>query len=310
MYRFNSGLFAHLKSGGSKVALYAVATMALTGGALAQGADNGQVESVTVSGFKASLERSLEEKRNATGAVDTILAEDIAKFPDTNLSESIQRIPGVALSRSGGEGKQIAVRGLSPLFTTTEIDGMETITNSGSNTGRSFDFNVFDSDLFAGITVNKTNAANLHEGALGATVQLSTPHPFDHPEFTLVGSGQGSYNDLNGAVNSRFSGLVSDTFFGGKLGLLFAGAYQSRNLEQFDTDSVGFQNDNTGQTANHSAPLIAGCQNNVPGLAAQCSLPQRFGSVTVQGTGLPGTIPQVAGTVETNGNGAPCAAGV
>src|SRR3569833_3952500 len=116
MSRCNSGLFARLKSGGSRAALYAVATMALTGGALAQGGDNGQVESVTVSGFKASLERSLEEKRNATNAVDSILAEDIAKFPDTNLSESIQRIPGVALTRasSGGEGKQIAVRGLSP----------------------------------------------------------------------------------------------------------------------------------------------------------------------------------------------------
>jgi TonB-dependent receptor len=302
MHRFNSGLFARLKSGGSKVALHAVATVALAGGALAQGANNGQVESVTVSGFKASLERSLEDKRNAAGSTDTILAEDIAKFPDTNLSESLQRVPGVALIRSGGEGKQIAVRGLSPLFTTNEINGMETITNSGGNTGRSFDFNVFDSDLFQGITVNKTAAANLHEGALGATVQLQTAHPFDHAGFTLVASGQGSYNDMNGAINKRFSGLVSDTFMGGRLGILFAGAFSKRNLEQFDTDSVGFQNDNTGQTADHSSPLIAGCETNVPNLAAQCALNQRFGSVTVHGTGLPGTIPQVAGTVLTTGN--------
>ena len=304
MYRFNSGLFARLKSGGSKVALYAVATMALTGGALAQGADNGQVESVTVSGFKASLERSLEEKRNATGAVDTILAEDIAKFPDTNLSESIQRIPGVALNRTGGEGKQIAVRGLSPLFTTTEINGMETIANSGNNVGRSFDFNVFDSDLFSGITVNKTASANLHEGALGATIQLNTPHPFDHQGFTLVGSGQGSYTDLRGAFNKRFSGLISDTFMGGRLGLLFAAAYQQRKLQLFDTDSVGFQNDNTAQTANHSSPLIAGCVTNNPGASSQCAVGQRFGSVLVNGTGLPGTIPQVAGTIQTIGNNA------
>src|SRR6201996_588485 len=304
MYRFNSGLFARLKSGGSKVALYAVATMALTGGALAQGADNGQVESVTVSGFKASLERSLEEKRNATNAVDSILAEDIAKFPDTNLSETIQRIPGVALNRTGGEGKQIAVRGLSPLFTTTEINGMETIANSGNNVGRSFDFNVFDSDLFSGITVNKTAAANLHEGALGATIQLNTPHPFDHQGFTLVGSGQGSYTDLRGAFNKRFSGLISDTFMGGRLGLLFAAAYQQRKLQLFDTDSVGFQNDNTAQTANHSSPLIAGCVTNNPGASSQCAVGQRFGSVLVNGTGLPGTIPQVAGTIQTIGNNA------
>jgi iron complex outermembrane receptor protein len=299
-------LFTRLKLGGSALALATVAS-AVFSGALAQGADTG-VESVTVSGFKASLERALDEKRSAAGATDRILAEDIAKFPDTNLSESIQRIPGVALNRTAGEGKQIAVRGLSPLFTTTEINGMETITNSNS-TGRSFDFNVFDSDLFSAITVNKTAAANLHEGALGATIQLQTPHPFDHQGFTLVGSGQGSYNDLNGAINKRFSGLISDTFMGGKLGVLFAGAYQSRKLELFDTDSVGFQNDNTAQNAQHSSPLIAGCQTNVPGVAAQCSLPQRFGSVTVQGTGLPGTIPQVAGTRQTNGNGAPCPVG-
>lgn len=302
MHFSNRGFFTGLKQGASALALAAVATAVMGGSAAAQSADAG-VESVTVSGFKASLERALDDKRSAAGATDRILAEDIAKFPDTNLSESIQRIPGVALNRSGGEGKQIAVRGLSPLFTTTEINGMETITNSGNNVGRSFDFNVFDSDLFSGITVNKTAAANLHEGALGATIQLNTPHPFDHAGFTLVGSGQGSYNDLNGAVNQRMSGLISDTFMGGKLGVLFAGAYQSRNITQFDTDSVGFQNDNTGQTANHSAPLIAGCQTNVPGAAAQCAIGQRFGSVTVKGTGLPGTIPQIAGTRETNGNG-------
>jgi len=294
----SSALFARLKSGGSAIALCAIASMALSGRAVAQGADQG-VESVTVSGFKASLERSLEQKRNATNAVDTILAEDIAKFPDTNLSESIQRIPGVALNRSNGEGKQIAVRGLSPLFTTTEINGMETITTSGNNVGRSFDFNVFDSDLFSGITVNKTASANLHEGALGATIQLATPHPFDHQGFTLVGSGQGSYTDLRGAFNKRFSGVISDTFMGGQLGVLFAGAYQQRKIQLFDTDSVGFQNDNTAQTANHSAPLIAGC-GTVAGASSQCAPAQRFASLTVVGTGLPGTLPQTAGFVETN----------
>jgi len=295
------GLFARLKSGGSAVALCAIA--GISGQAMAQQVEPG-VESVTVSGFKASLERSLEQKRNSTNAVDSILAEDIAKFPDTNLSESIQRIPGVALNRAAGEGKQIAVRGLSPLFTTTEINGMETITTSGNNVGRSFDFNVFDSDLFSGITVNKTASANLHEGALGATIQLNTPHPFDHQGFTLVGSAQGSYTDLRGAFNKRFSGLISDTFMGGQLGVLFAGAYQQRKIQLFDTDSVGFQNDNTAQNATHSSPLIAGCVTNNPGASSQCAVGQRFASVRVNGTGLPGTIPQVAGTIQTIGNNA------
>src|SRR4051812_33926181 len=72
------------------------------------------VESVVVSGFKASLERALDQKRNALDSSDSILAEDIAKFPDLNLAESIQRIPGIALDRQAGEGHQISVRGLSP----------------------------------------------------------------------------------------------------------------------------------------------------------------------------------------------------
>src|SRR6202000_885322 len=130
---------------------------------------------------------------------------------------------------------------------------------------------VFASDLFSGINVHKTASADVSEGALGATVDLNTAHPFDHQGFVLVVSAEGSYNDLNSAINSRYSALVSDTFMGGQLGLLFAGGFQSRNLILFDTDSVGWQNDNTGQTASHASPLIAGCQTNVPGVAAQCS---------------------------------------
>src|ERR1700742_777825 len=148
---------------------------------------NGNIESVTVSGFKASLERALDAKRDAANSEDSILAEDIAKFPDVNLSESIQRLPGVALARDQGEGREIAVRGLSPLFTRVRVNGMEAITttgsedvNGGTNRGRSFDFNVFASDLFSGITVHKTSEADIEEGSLGATVDLHTPHPFDH----------------------------------------------------------------------------------------------------------------------------------
>ncbi|HEU0096216.1 MAG TPA: hypothetical protein VFQ52_07160, partial [Rhizomicrobium sp.] len=97
MHFSNRGFFTGLKQGASTLALAAVATAIMGGNAIAQSADAG-VESVTVSGFKASLERALDDKRSAAGATDRILAEDIAKFPDTNLSESIQRIPGVALN--------------------------------------------------------------------------------------------------------------------------------------------------------------------------------------------------------------------
>ncbi len=303
---------------GSVFALCAMAALT-AGGASAQTTDNnapsnsagnsGNVENITVSGFKASLERALDAKREAANSEDSILAEDIAKFPDINLSESIQRLPGVALARDQGEGREIAVRGLSPLFTRVRVNGMEAITttgsedvNGGTNRGRSFDFNVFASDLFSGITVHKTSEADIGEGALGATVDLHTPHPFDHQGFTLASSFEGGYNDLSGSFNPRGAVLVSDTFFGGTLGVLFSGAYGINNVTEEGSSSVRFQNDNTNRIANGSAPLVAGCVTNNPGTTNQCSTAQRFGSLTVQGTGLPGTIAQTAGTVETAGS--------
>src|SRR5207253_10733719 len=138
------------------------------------------VESVVVNGFKASLERALDQKRNALDSSDSILAEDIAKFPDLNLAESIQRIPGIALDRQAGEGHQIAVRGLSPEFTRVRINGMEALGTAGSssvqgiNRGRAFDFNIFASDLFSGITVHKSSSDHFVDGSMGGTVDLCT----------------------------------------------------------------------------------------------------------------------------------------
>ena len=303
---FSSHHLRLLKSSSSATILMATISLVFTGTALAQTATD--TETVVVTGFKASLERALDDKREAAGAQDSILAEDIAKFPDINLSESIQRIPGVALARDQGEGREIAVRGLSPLFTRVRINGMESIAttgaedvNGGTNRGRSFDFNVFASDLFSGITVHKSSSANTEEGSLGATVDLSTAHPFDHQGFVATTSFQAGYNDLAGSFNPRGAALISDTFFGGKLGVLASAAYGINRTTEVGTSSVRFQNDNTNPGAGHAAPLVAGCETNVPGTSNQCSTAQRFLNVTVQGTGLPGTRPQVAGTVETTG---------
>ena len=127
--------------------------------AMAQEAINTQLEEITVTGYRASLNESLETKREATVAIDAIYAEDIADFPDLNLAESIQRIPGVAIDRVAGEGQQITIRGLSPEFTRVRINGMEALTTTsatdavGTNRGRAFDFNVFASELFNSLAV-------------------------------------------------------------------------------------------------------------------------------------------------------------
>jgi TonB-dependent receptor len=224
----------------------------LASGAQAQEApassDNSEVEAVVVTGFRSSLEKALSVKRNSAAAVDAIYAEDIAKFPDLNLSESIQRIPGVSLSRDAGEGRQISVRGLGAQFTRVRINGMEALTTAGgtdasggANRGRGFDFNVFASDLFNRITVQKTASAETEEGSLGATVDLRTSHPFDKRGFNLALSGKYGYNDLISKYNPRVAGLISNTWRDDTIGALFSIAYSKRELLDEGTSTVRWQ---------------------------------------------------------------------
>lgn len=156
-----------------------------------------RVEEVVVTGFRSSLNSALEDKRKETAAIDSIKAEDIGKFPDSNLAESMQRVPGVTLSRGdGGEGRNISVRGLGPAFTRVRINGMEGAAQTGAsdiygagNNGRSFDFDVFPSEIFSALEVRKTPSADVEEGSLGATADLRSPRPLDYPDdmvFTSV----------------------------------------------------------------------------------------------------------------------------
>ena len=191
-----------------------------------------EVEEVVVTGFRASLNAALDDKRAAAGAIDSIRSEDIAKFPDSNLAESVQRIPGVSIARDAGEGRNISVRGLGPQFTRVRINGMEaqsttggTDSSGGTNRNRQFDFNVFASELFNSITARKTSSAEVEEGSLGATVDLRTARPFDYEGFTLVGALKGAYNDLAQNVDPRATFLISDTFADDRFGVLFSAAY-------------------------------------------------------------------------------------
>src|SRR5688572_32723769 len=149
--------------------LTATAIWSFANGAVAQdtappGASDGAetIEEVVVTGFRASLNKALEAKQAQVGSIDSIVAEDIADFPDLNLAESLQRVPGVVITRDAGEGRQISVRGLGPDFTRVRINGMEALTtvgatdqSGGSNRSRGFDFNVFASDLFSQMLVRK-----------------------------------------------------------------------------------------------------------------------------------------------------------
>ncbi|HVI99982.1 MAG TPA: TonB-dependent receptor [Sphingomonas sp.] len=173
-------------------------------------------QGIVVTGFRASLNQALDIKRDSVSAVDAIIAEDIAKFPDQNLAESLQRIPGVAIERDAGEGRAITVRGLGAQFTRVRVNGMETIATStdgaSANRDRAFDFNVFASELFNSIVVHKTAEAALDEGSLGAVVDLNTGNPLSYdPGLTLTASAQARYNDLNDNLGPRLAGLIGWT---------------------------------------------------------------------------------------------------
>ena len=236
---------SRLRLGASAVAILAVI------GTTAMAQDTTEV--VTVTGFRASLEKAMDLKRTALGATDSILAEDIAKFPDLNVTESLQRIPGVNITRESGEGREITVRGLGAQFTRVRINGMEALAtaggqdvntstgNSGSNRGRNFDFNVFASELFQQLTVRKSTSADVEEGSLGATVDLHTAHPFDHPGFVFSAAGQMGYQTLAQSANPRVSALISDTFMGGRLGILVSGAYGITNTLEEGSSNIRMQ---------------------------------------------------------------------
>jgi iron complex outermembrane recepter protein len=203
-------------SGCSLLALSMAGAM-IAQGASAQSVENNAVEEVVVTGFRASLQSALSVKRQSSGVVDAIKAEDIADFPDANLAESIQRVPGVSITRVAGEGRTITVRGLPPAFTRVRINGMEaqstsgaTTSDRGANLGRGFDFNTFASELFSGITVRKTAQAEVIEGSLGATVDLETARPLDQKGRTFVIGASAGYNDLSKNSDPKFTAVLGD----------------------------------------------------------------------------------------------------
>jgi len=215
------------------------------GTATADAASSSQLQEVVVTGYRNSLAQALNIKRNSGVQVDTILAEDIGKFPDQNLAESLQRIPGVAITREQGEGRQITVRGLGPQFTRVRINGMEALTTTGSpdneggvNRTRAFDFNIFSSDLFNSLTVRKTAEASVDEGSLGATVDLTTAHPLAFGRFVLITQAKGNYDDLSGTVGPQLSGLISNTFDDGKFGALASVSWSKRDYRDVGSSTV------------------------------------------------------------------------
>lgn len=195
---------------------------------------------VEVIGIRASLENSIEQKKESVGILDAISAEDIGDFPDLNISESLQRIPGVTINRVLGEGQQVSVRGLAPEFTRVTING-KTVTSG--NSGREVDFDVFASELFYNVSIKKSQDASTTEGGLAAAIDMRTARPFDLKKqgTQYAFSSQGVMNDLREKATPRISGLISNNqLFGGKLGVLGSVSYSQSDLRQDNVEGLRY----------------------------------------------------------------------
>jgi TonB-dependent receptor len=202
----------------------------------------GELAEVVVTGFGQSLSAALLKKQRTTAQVDAIVAEDIAAFPDLNLAESLQRLPGISITRSYGEGTQIQVRGLSGAYTRVRVNGMESRAAVGNNNSRSFDFNVFASELFNSVVVRKTATADVDEGSLGAVVDLNTARAFNYDEgFTFAAGATAAYNDLSHQIRPRLTGLIAYRDPGGVWGLTASAAYSSTRNDSASRDTVRWQ---------------------------------------------------------------------
>lgn len=198
-------------------AIASCAALGMSTQVLAQGND-GSIEEVIVTGVKAALISAMETKRDASGVVDAIDAQDIGKFPDTNLAESLQRIPGVSIDREGGEGKYVTVRGFGPGFNVTTLNGRQL---TSENINRDFEFDTLGSEMISGLVINKTGSALTDSGGIGAIVDIRTSRPFDVGN-RIAGSLQLNYETLAEESAPQASILLSQKFADDAFGILFA----------------------------------------------------------------------------------------
>ena len=203
-----------------------------------------EIEIIEVTGIRGSLARAMDLKKYASGVSDSIFAEDIGKFPDTNLAESLQRTTGVSIDRSGGEGQMITIRGFGPQFNTVLVNGRQI---ASENTSRAFSFDTIASEMVQRLDVHKTSAANMQSGGVGATVNINTARPFSIDGFKIAGSVKAIVDGNSDKTTPQVSALISNTF-ANTLGVLFALSYQERDtrLNQAQTDgwleNVGIPN--------------------------------------------------------------------
>ena len=256
-----------------------------------ESANDQVMEEVVVTGIRSSLKRAMDTKRDATGVVDAITAEDIGDFPDTNLAEALQRITGVAIDRDRGEGARVTVRGFGADFNLVTLNGRQMPTHSGY--GRSFDFGDIASESVSGVEVYKTAQSDVPTGGIGATINVLTAKPLDRPgtNFSMSARGVRDKSSFTGDdVTPEVAVLFSQTFFDDTVGIALTGSFQERQSGQasastpagWDEATPGVIQDN-GQNINPpSADAIAAAPQNVAYSIDEWDRKRTNGQLTLQ----------------------------
>ena len=222
------------------------------GTASTEQADAEDLDVIVVRGIRGSMASAMAVKRNGQGVVDGISSEEIGKFPDTNLAESLQRISGVSIDRSAiGEGSRVTVRGVGPDFNLVLLNGRQmpatSLLDTDASSSRAFDFANLASEAVSGIEVYKTSRASSPTGGIGATINILTARPLRNPGLHANIGIKTVFDESNGELPSalqgddvtpEISGIFSTTFADGKFGIALTGSYQERNLG-YNQVSVG-----------------------------------------------------------------------
>lgn len=185
-----------------------------------------ELEEIVVTGFRQSLQNSTDAKRESVGFTDSIFAEDIGKFPDTNIAESFQRIPGIQINREiSGEGTTVAIRGLNTNFTKVLLNNAPVAVASSSQEGasanREVPLDLFPPELFSQLNVSKTSSAEMVEGGAAGSINMRMARPFDREGARLTYSIQGTDNSNADDLGARASLIASNTWdtFGALFGI-------------------------------------------------------------------------------------------
>ncbi|WP_282297599.1 TonB-dependent receptor [Stenotrophomonas sp. PS02289] len=221
----------------SGVAVAADAPLNAEVAAPAAGAGAQNLETIQVTGsYSRSLEQAVDIKRATVGFSDSIVATDVADFPEQNLAEALQRVPGVTIERSKGLGTKVNVRGLPSEYTHVSINDLATASGSG---GRDVEFDMFASEIIQQVTVQKSPTAADEEGGIAGSVKISTARPFDYNERKLVFSAEGAHNSISEEVDPRFAFLAADTW--GDWGALVSYSQSKRTNRTDSTSGINFR---------------------------------------------------------------------